>query len=1421
MVWQEIFNRFSGSKKPSSRKPNQRRLRLERMERRELMASDLGVISGITFVDQGNDGSPAGDPPVLVNGSGNLVAPGTLGAQGIQIQLFNDDGATVGVFDGTDTLEGTVTSSLTGQYRFDGLSPGTYFVRQAAVPQLTTPAPLLVQVVNDAGVRTALIDDFSVTPLAARTASSGGTPNDFVSAAATEAIGGNRDISINAATGNITFEINTTTSELTVSPGASGTGNVRVQYDGPENTATLDAVGLRTGGVGVSLGGGAPGQAVDPDGGLIAMLRAENAGDSVQIIVYTDAGNSSIRTVAIPPDLTTNQEVYLPFSSFTINTGAGADFNNVGAIEANIPITVQNNDVNIAIVEAITPAIVTANLANIQPLSLGGQLFRDSATGGQNDGIRQGTEPGLPGVTVQLINPTSGAVLATTTTIAGGVYSFTGLVPGDYAVLIPNSQFIAAAPLFGFANSTGNDPATDPDDNIDDDDNGTVQANGDVRSGTITLESNLEPINDGDTDPNTNNTLDFGFFPQIDLIITKTLNAANSTLAAGGTAVFDIVVQNVGPLAATNVVVTDTFPAGLTFTGTTNAPNGAVTNVNGTTVTVTLGTLAAGTSQTFRFGSTIGANQTADLTNTASVTGTEVDIVPANNTESELVDIVSSDLRIDKVDLTDPVNAGNQFTYEITVTNDGPDEAAGVVVVDPLPVGVTFVSGNVGGAANLVSFNATTREITATVGTLANLATSVITIVVQVAPNAVSPLNNTATVTASPNTDPNPNNNSASEDTTLNRQVDLAIDKTVSGNAIAGRVVTYTIVANNLGPGAARGVSIVDTLDANLTFVNGSLVAGTSGAVLTQTGQQLTFALDDLDPAETQSFSFNVMIGTGATGVIPNVATISTTDTDTVAANNTDNVDINVVRQVDLVLQKTVDRATAVPGRDALVYTFLVSHDTDSVSDATGVRVTDVLPAGLTGVVITAAGSTASNFDTATRTITVDYATLPIGATRTFTVTANVLSSATGDASRNIVNPASVASTGATELDITNNSSSATTALTPIFDVVVDKTVNNPTPAIGAAVVYTVAVNNEGPSDASGIILTDSIPAGLTFVSATMNGQAGTVSGTNVVFPAIALASGASQTATLNFTVANTASGTITNTASVPGMAAAGEDDITNNSDTAVITVTPVVDLAVTKLVSRPNAAAGDSLTYTINVVNNGPSSATNVVVTDTLPAGVTLTGGTRPDGTAFTTTGGSGVTINGNVVTVNGGNVANAGTFSFTVTGTINAGVSTTQTNTAVVTSDTGETIVNNNTATAATTVDPRTASIAGKVFLDNNSNGIFDTGDTGIQGVSVRLTGTDSLGVAVDQTLQTNATGDYVFAQLAAGTYRVVETQPAAFSDGQERAGTGAVSSNTANDEFNNLVLAAGGNAVAFNFGELAIVEGFSKRRFLASNR
>lgn len=1439
MVWRKLMGGLAvwggtGTTRPGGRRTRKRRIQLEAMERRLLLANDLAAISGVTFDDLDGDGSRQVGEPIIPNVTVSLFRETNVNGQ------FDDAGSAQ-----PDLLAGTLISDANGFFRFTGLDGpdndnpggadatknpdgvGTYWLVQNSVPGRLTPDPIQVEVTNDTGVTQIVIDDYAAVDGDGQSVS--GLTGSFSesSVVATGVLGGERDIQLtiisNTETdptlGTVSLGISTGNTRLVLATPSSAVAQALVQYDGIDADGgglTLQPTGLG----GQNLSGG------DDQAGLqLSILSDLPLTDGLQVRVYTDADNFSIADIDLPGG-SVDTNVFVPFSQFVQAGAVGpADFTNVGAIEAFVDPTIVNPDLAgvdfaISVLDSLVSNENTVNLANVIPVTLGGQIFIDNSAGGQNNGLRDIAEPGINGVSVDLYElPTAGdsvdlasdTPVATTTTAGNGNYSFPGLAPGHYAVVIPANQFTSGASLFGYTTSTGNDPAPDPDDNVDDDDNGTVITSGDpainraIVSGTITLETAGEPIDDDDADPNTNTTLDFGVLPNIDLQITKTVNAA-SNINPDGTAVFDIEVTNNGPLNATNVVVTDIFPASLTPTGLGANPNGYTISTTGNTVTITIGTLPASTTGTFQLLANIGPSQPTDLVNTASVTGDEFDTDLSNNSDDAPLDFPQADLSITKSDVEDPVNAGEQITYTITVTNNGPDDAAGVIVTDVLPAEVSFVSGDVDGDSGAVSVDTGTGNIIANVGTLADQAQAVITIIVDVNEDSSTPLTNNASVASTPDTDPDPSNNTTSEQTSIDRVVDVAIDKSVSGSIVAGEVATFTILVSNNGPGQARDVEVTDTLDGDLTFVPGSFDAGASGVTFAQNGQDLTFTVGTLNVSESVTFSFDVTIDSAATGTIANIATATTSDTDDVPANNTDTADIAVTQLVDLTLTKEVNAATAVPGQDQLVYTITVQHDQTSPSDATGVVITDVLPAGLSNPVINA--PTADDTDITGGTVTVTFNSLPVGESRSFTVTVDVDADATGT----ITNPAEVVA-NEPETDTSDNSDDAVTTLDPDFDIVVTKSVNDATPDPLQQITYTVALENEGPSTATGVVLTDAVPAGLTFVSGTLDGQTGTLNGGNVVFPGITIDAGETVSATLVFTVDAAATGTLTNTASVPDRSADGENDITNNSDSVDITITERVDLVLTKTVSAANAGAGETLTYTITVNNLGPSTATAVQVVDTLPAGVTFVSGTGPNNEALS--------VNNGVITVDGGNLANGGNFSFTINASVNSGISGILTNSATVSSTTGEINLGNNTATAVTDVDPLTSSIAGSVYIDANNDGIRDPGEQGIAGVQITLNGTDALGNTINRTDLTDADGNYLFDNLAAGTYAVSQTQPAGFIDGQETVGTGATAI-PADDVFTELGLGEDVQAAEFNFGELerAIDGAFSKRRFLASS-
>ena len=122
---------------------------------------------------------------------------------------------------------------------------------------------------------------------------------------------------------------------------------------------------------------------------------------------------------------------------------------------------------------------------------------------------------------------------------------------------------------------------------------------------------------------------------------------------------------------------------------------------------------------------------------------------------------------------------------------------------------------------------------------------------------------------------------------------------------------------------------------------------------------------------------------------------------------------------------------------------------------------------------------------------------------------------------------------------------------------------------------------------------------------------------------------------------------------------------------------------------------------------------------------------------------------------------------------------------------------------ATGTATVTVNTNSLAGRVYVDANGDGIYTTGEQPIGGVTIRLTGVSSWGrrVADDGHL---ADGTYAFLQLRPGAYELRETQPAAFADGLDTAGSagGAVG----NDVISAIPLPKGGQTlvVGYNFGE-----------------
>ncbi len=176
---------------------------------------------------------------------------------------------------------------------------------------------------------------------------------------------------------------------------------------------------------------------------------------------------------------------------------------------------------------------------------------------------------------------------------------------------------------------------------------------------------------------------------------------------------------------------------------------------------------------------------------------------------------------------------------------------------------------------------------------------------------------------------------------------------------------------------------------------------------------------------------------------------------------------------------------------------------------------------------------------------------------------------------------------------------------TPKFsDLSITKDVNNSNPKVGDRITYTIVGTNDGP-DTTDVIIKDTLPASLAWYSDAEN--RGSFSCTNVGNDVTCqgsrnFASGDDVTVTIQADVLS--AGIITNTATIESRNGRVDTNLTNNSANVDINATELSDLSITKDVDNPNPKIGDRITYTIVGTNNGPNT-TDVIIKDTLPAGL------------------------------------------------------------------------------------------------------------------------------------------------------------------------------------------------------------------------
>jgi uncharacterized repeat protein (TIGR01451 family) len=229
---------------------------------------------------------------------------------------------------------------------------------------------------------------------------------------------------------------------------------------------------------------------------------------------------------------------------------------------------------------------------------------------------------------------------------------------------------------------------------------------------------------------------------------------------------------------------------------------------------------------------------------------------------------------------------------------------------------------------------------------------------------------------------------------------------------------------------------------------------------------------------------------------------------------------------------------------------------------------------------------------------------------------------------------------------------------------------------IGSNLVFNMTVSNAGPASAANVVVSQSLPAGLDFITATNSQGTATQAGTNVNFTIGEIPVGG--TATISSVTLPTVVGTITSTATV-NSPAPDSNPANNTASSTVVVSEPTADLAVSISASPTVLLQGQLLTYTISVTNNGPFTATEVTLNNTLPPNVNFVSASTTQGTVY----GSGTSALLGTIDP-GSNVIVTIVVSPTVTGNITAQTTVTLSPTET------DPISYNNTASVTTTVGP-----------------------------------------------------------------------------------------------------------------------------------
>jgi uncharacterized repeat protein (TIGR01451 family) len=774
-----------------------------------------------------------------------------------------------------------------------------------------------------------------------------------------------------------------------------------------------------------------------------------------------------------------------------------------------------------------------------------------------------------------------------------------------------------------------------------------VSATAFVSCGTLANTATLSAANDPSTA--TSKTVDIDVVCA-DLGITKTADAA--TVDVGSDIGYTITVTNTGSGIASGVDVTDPLPTGPGISWSVDAHSGPLS------CKITAGTLectgnlaaagdpsgndtetvhiASGTTWTgsgaAAVNSCLGGNGRGRYDNTASVVWTNGPAAPLTSGASTQVNC--PDITFTKVADAASVSAGSQIGFGITITNAGPGTADGGVLMDPLPAG-TGIDWQLDAAATTALGCTVTGAIgsqilSCGVGDLAAASSVFVHVFAATGPLGCGSYPNTATLTTT---------NSplrTSSDTTTVLCPTLTLSKTADAATVSvGSAIGFTVTVTSGAAGDATDVAVADPLPSgpgvswtiDSTQLNGLAAPGgtcaITGAPPAQTlacgGAGFTMHPSDVLTVHVTSTTQWTAAGVAVTnsclggplgdGGYPNTATV--TASNVISGRTMTDSASTAVQCPSIALAKAADAASVSAG-DAIGYTVTASNA--GPGSATGVLVSDPLPGGggvdwsVDSVTINGAPAPAG---TCSVTGVAPAQTLTCGpglALASGDVLAVHVTSSTDTTSctAGVAADGTFANTAALTATNTPDTPGASATLqVKCAALTLTKVADSASVAAGAPIGFTVTATNGGGGTARGVVLSDPLPsaAGLTWTIASADPALSCAIAAGTLTCTGRLAAGASDAVHITSVTTTGSCGAYVNTASVTWTGAPAP--VTASAPVRVICppAPAAAALAFTKTALAPSVTAGDQIGYTLTVAD-GSGSATDVTVTDPLPAG-------------------------------------------------------------------------------------------------------------------------------------------------------------------------------------------------------------------------